>query len=195
MKERKAKKKSEALALTPEKNLQALARKFKPLIEGIDRQIQYENGNLIGWPILDDSQAPEGLEELATADTEEAIALRDQAADLILAAEDSAADDRKWVKRIEQRARWKERLAEKFKFGLKLFMEMKGIREIQGYATRFVLHKNPASVFILDEQRIPEEYMNFKPVPDKEKIKEALLAGKEVPGCTLRADSSHLEIK
>ena len=188
--------KSKALAIIPkdEPTLQVLGKKFQALIDGIDRQIeidQHGEPTLISQEFLE-SETSEALAHLISGDS---IALRDDFASLLKRGESEVEFLRDQGKQRYSAAKHLEHFLEKAKFTLKLFMEMKGIREVQGWAHRFVVQKNPASVFILDEQQIPEEFMSFKPMPDKEKIKEALLAGKVVPGCVLRADSTSLRIK
>lgn len=192
--ERKAKKpkKEKALAIVPreELSLAALAREFGPFIDGIQRQLAVGvDGN--GNPELDAEAAALVKSELEGAVPER----RDRFAGLLLRALSESAFLREQGKQRTEAARYRERFVEKALFGLQLYMQMEGIKEVQGFAYRFKLHKNPASVFILDEQRIPDEFMSYKPTPDKEKIKEALQAGREVPGATLRIESYHVEIK
>lgn len=191
---RKAKKKATALALIPheEPTLQVLAREFDEFIRGVQQQEQ--QGTFVtpaGVPL----EHQEQVSALAKAVISDSIQKRDKLAELLRRMESEEGYLREQGKQRYDAAKHIEHLREKILFCLKLYFEMEGIKEVQGFAYRFKLQKNPASVFILDEQAIPEEYMNFKPTPDKEKIKEALQAGKEVPGCTLRVDSNRLEVK
>ena len=80
---------------------------------------------------------------------------------------------------------------------LQLQMESWGVNKIGGRAHSFLLKKNPPSVEIVDDSLIPDEYRRWPDTipPNKTAIKEALQAGKEVPGAKLAAESKHLEVK
>lgn len=184
---KKKAKPTKSLALIPreEPTLQVLAREFDEFIRGV----QDQEGKL---PV--DEAAP-NMAALAKPILTDSIAKRDKLAELLRRMESEEGYLREQGKQRYDAAKHIEHLREKILFCLKLYFEMEGIKEVQGFAYRFKLAKNPASVFIFDEQAIPEEYMSFTPKPDKEKIKEALQAGKEVPGCVLRVDSNSLHIK
>jgi hypothetical protein len=81
---------------------------------------------------------------------------------------------------------------------LKTCMEIAGVTKIECPHFALSIKKNPESVDIFEEKLIPAEFMKTPepppPSPDKAAIKEALKAGKEVPGAML-AQGKRLEIK
>jgi hypothetical protein len=184
MKDKKAKNPL-AMAKREELSLQALAQRFEGLIRGIQEQQE----------VLAEAGMSDEVAALAEAELEGAIERRDELADLIRRMEHEAGYFRQQAKQRDERARNLEHLAGKIKFALQLYMEMKGIQEVQGFAYRFKLHKNPPSVVIVDEQRLPDEFVEYQPRVDRAKVLEALKAGKEVPGAALREKSYRLEVK
>ena len=99
------------------------------------------------------------------------------------------------AERLAKRGKQMKRLGERMRFGIKLYMEMKGILRAEGQAFAFALRKNPPSCVVVNESDLPGEYMDYKPVPNRQKIKEALQAGEEVPGAILSTGNMRLEIK
>lgn len=106
-------------------------------------------------------------------------------------AEKQMADRRK---AIEKRA---EALVERLKTGL----EIAGVQKLDTPYFALTIKKNPPSVDVWDERQIPAEFMRTPepppppaPVPDKAAIKEAIKAGRDVPGAQL-AQGLRLEIK
>lgn len=109
-------------------------------------------------------------------------------ADAIKAAEKEMAERRK---RIENRAA-------NVKEYLKTCMEIAGVTKIDCPHFALAIKNNPASVDVFEPGLIPAEFMRQPEPPpaspDKTAIKEALKAGKEVPGAML-ASGTRLEIK
>ena len=97
--------------------------------------------------------------------------------------------------RMAKRGKQMKRLGDRMRFGIKLYMEMHGILRAEGQAFAFALRKNPPSCVIVHESEIPGEFMDYKPAPNRQKIKEALQAGEEVPGAILSTGNTRLEIK
>ncbi len=186
----KKKAKTKALALIPkeEPTLQVLAREFDEFIRGVQAQVEIVSNQTLNLQ-------PEQTAALAKPVMTDSIAKRDKLAELLRRMESEETYLREQGKQRYDAAKHIEHIREKILFCLKLYLEMEGLREVQGFAYRFKVQKNPPSVFILDEQQIPEEFLTYKPIPDKEKIKEALQAGKEVPGCVLRVESTRLEVR
>lgn len=188
MAKNKAKKKpeSKSVALVEVANWQRMAKEFESFIKSIEEQFAQADAEQEAAPPPNEALAP----YIAGPPAQ-----RDRVAEFIFMLGQLGGSCRAEAKQREERARHFERLAEKIKFSLKLYMEMNGITEAEGFAHTFKVKKNPPSVLVLEESRIPEEYLESKPTVRKDKIKEALLEGKEVPGATLRADSTRLEIK
>jgi hypothetical protein len=95
---------------------------------------------------------------------------------------------------IEKRA---AALVERLKTGL----EIAGVSKLETPHFALTIKKNPPSVDIWDERQIPAEFMRTPepppppaPVPDKAAIKEAIKAGRDVPGAML-AQGTRLEIR
>jgi len=84
---------------------------------------------------------------------------------------------------------------------LKTGMEIARVQKLETPHFALTIKKNPPSVEVWDERQIPVEYMRTpapppppEPTPDKAAIKEAIKAGKEVPGALL-AQGTRLEIR
>lgn len=117
-----------------------------------------------------------------------AIKNLDATAEAIKAAEKEMATRRK---AIENRANHLREYAKKC-------MDVAGVKKIECQHFAISIKNNPESVSIFEDALIPDEYMR-KPeppqaVPDKVSIKEAIKAGKEVPGAILVQDT-RIDIK
>lgn len=77
-------------------------------------------------------------------------------------------------------------------------MQLAGVQKIEGPYFKLAQRENPPAIIIDEPGLIPAEFMRQPdpppPAPDKTAIKEALKAGKEVPGAHL-ARGVRLEIK
>jgi hypothetical protein len=69
-----------------------------------------------------------------------------------------------------------------------------GIRKVEGLEYSFTVKKNPPHVEILDGEKIPPQFISYKPVIDKAAIKSALEEDKQVPGAKL-VQSTHLDVR
>lgn len=97
-------------------------------------------------------------------------------------------------KAIEKRT---EALRERLKTG----MEIAGVQKLETPHFALTVKKNPPGIEVWDERQVPPEFMRTPEpppppasVPDKAAIKEAIKAGKEVPGAIL-VQGTRLEIK
>jgi len=95
---------------------------------------------------------------------------------------------------IEKRA---AALADRLKVGL----EIAGVSKLDCPHFALTIKKNPPSVEIWDEKQIPAEFMRTpepppppSPSPDKAAIKDAIKAGREIPGAKM-TQATRLEIK
>jgi len=84
---------------------------------------------------------------------------------------------------------------------LKLGLEIAGVSKLECPHFALTIKRNPPSVDVWDEKQIPAEFMRTPEpppppvaVPDKAAIKEAINAGRDVPGAQL-ARGTRLEIK
>jgi hypothetical protein len=104
------------------------------------------------------------------------------------------------IKELQARKKALEGRFENLKSYLYKNMKENKISEISALDMTFSakLKLNPPSVLIEDEAAIPSEYLTVPvmplPAPDKTLIKDAIKAGKEVPGCKL-VQAERVEIK
>jgi hypothetical protein len=102
---------------------------------------------------------------------------------------------KKEEKRLAERRRKFERIGEILTEGMHLQMLDWGVRKVEGQKFSFTVKKNPPSVEIEDESKIPAEYLEYTPRIKRAEIKEALSEGKEVEGAKLITNKTRLEIK
>jgi hypothetical protein len=104
------------------------------------------------------------------------------------------------IKELQARKKALEGRFENLKSYLYKNMKESKITEISALDMTFSakIKLNPPSVLIEDEAAIPSEYLTVPvmplPAPDKTLIKDAIKAGKEVPGCKL-VQAERVEIK
>lgn len=104
------------------------------------------------------------------------------------------------IKELQARKKAMQTRYESLKDYLLFNMKNSGISEIAANDMTFTakIKLNPPSVLIEDESAIPSEYLTVPvmpmPAPDKTLIKDAIKAGKEVPGCKL-VQAERVEIK
>ena len=101
-------------------------------------------------------------------------------------------------KQMTERRKAIENRAESIRDYLKSNMERTGINKIECPWFTIAIKKNPKSVCIDDANVIPNEYKRQPepppPSPDKKAIKDAIEAGKDVPGAHIE-QGTRLEIK
>jgi len=112
--------------------------------------------------------------------------------------EASAAAIKVAEQEMAARRKSQEKRAEHIREYLKTSMEVAGVSKITCPHFALKIRRNPASVDVFEERLIPNEFMRQPEPPppqiDKTAIKEALKAGKEVPGASL-AVGTRLDIK
>jgi hypothetical protein len=112
--------------------------------------------------------------------------------------EASAAAIKEAEAQMAERRKRIEKRAEQVKEYLKTCMEVAGVSKIECPHFSLAIAKNPAGVEVFEPGLVPADFMRQPetppPAPDKAKIKEALKAGQEVPGCLLTA-GTRLAIK
>lgn len=116
-----------------------------------------------------------------------AIRNMEATAEAIKAAEAQMAERRKAI----------ENRAKRIKEYLQSCMEIAGMSKIECAHFALTIKNNPASVEVLDEKQIPQDYMREVPasfVIDKTLIKRAISDGFEVPGAKL-TQGKRLEIR
>ena len=145
------------------------------------------------------------LDDQTIADTIEASGLVDDIQTKAQGVLMVAAESTKYVPLIEmeiQRLKdlkaTRERVAAGLRDYLKSCMESAGIEKIECPLWKVSIQKNPPSVEVFDSTSIPLAYMTDPkppaPAPDKAAIREAIKAGKEIPGARM-TQSTRLAIK
>lgn len=139
---------------------------------------------------FDDSQK----ETLATY-LQGAIEKRDRLGEFIGRMEAEADAIRNEEKRLAERRKGFEKIADSMRDSIHQQMLDWQIKKVEGKLFTFAVQANPASVEITDESQIPGDYIDYKPQVDRNKVKDALKAGQEVPGARLITDKTSLRIK
>jgi hypothetical protein len=98
-------------------------------------------------------------------------------------------------KRLASRRQSFEKFSKVITDSLHTQMKEWGVKRVEGLKFAFAVKKNPPSVEIENEDEIPAEYIDWNPSISKTKIKDAMDAGKTVPGAKLITDKTRLEIK
>jgi hypothetical protein len=91
------------------------------------------------------------------------------------------------IKRLQERKALYERRFDRVKQYVIGVMEFQGLKKIEGQTSTLALRGCPASVDVLDEAAVPEEFKIAKTVVsvDKKALKAALEAGRDVAGADL----------
>lgn len=112
--------------------------------------------------------------------------------------EATAAAIKEAEKQMAERRKSIENRAQHIRDYLQTCMEVAGVTKIECPHFALSIKNNPPSVDVFEPALIPAEYMKTPepppPAPDKTAIKEAIKAGKEVPGAML-VQAKRLEIK
>jgi len=95
------------------------------------------------------------------------------------------------IKEIERSQRDRRNSLEKkiarLKDYLRINFEKTNTEKIESDDIVIAVYKNPVKVNIIDEEKIPEEFFQIKEskLLNKDKIKESLKNGEDIPGCEL----------
>lgn len=102
------------------------------------------------------------------------------------------------AKEMLARAKSKRARADNIREYLKTCMEIAGVSKIECPHFAITIKKNPPSVDVFDLAMVPAEFMRQPEPPppgiDKAAIKEAIKAGRDVPGAQI-ANGTRLEIR
>lgn len=149
--------------------------------------------------VLDDLE----LDEQTIADTLEGLAgdLEVKATNVAMFArnlETTAAQIKEAEGQMAARRKAIEARADGLRRYLLACMQQTGIQKIESPYFRLAVRDNPAAVDVFDAKQLPAEFMRQPepppPAPDKSAIKEALKAGRDVPGARL-TQGQRLEVK
>lgn len=129
-----------------------------------------------------------------------AIALRDKSSDIIgfylnEKADIEAIDTE--IKRLQEMKKRKVNNLERFKEYVKSNMEQLNLQKIETELGKITLAKNPISVEIIDEDKIPEQYKTAEITYkiDKKAIANDYKEGKVIEGVNVHDDNTSLRIK
>ena len=114
----------------------------------------------------------------------------------------------KWVKNIDtwedgidaeiEKLRAKKRsagnLKERLKSYLKVCMETAGVQKVESPAATARIQKNPPSLDITDQDKIPAKFLIVKYDIDKKALLDALKNGEIIAGAEIVTDRTHLRI-
>jgi len=110
-----------------------------------------------------------------------------------------AAARREEKERLERRVSADEHVVDSLKTRLRMFLEAQGIQKVETQRYRIALCQNGgAQPYALDvpAEQLPEQYRRSETTyrPRVEAIRDALVAGQDVPGCRLLPRGRHLRI-
>lgn len=163
-------------------SLYQIASEFRGLV---DRLMDTQDDQLA---IADTIEAEQYPLELKAQQVAYAARNLESLAEQIKAAEKQMADRRKAI----------ENRAMHIREYIKTSMEIAGVEKIECPHFALSIKKNPPSVDVFEPALVPAEYMRQPEPPppaiDKTAIKEAIKAGKEVPGAKM-AQGTRLDIK
>lgn len=78
---------------------------------------------------------------------------------------------------------------------MRRIMDACGIKKAPLPEATVTLRDAAPKVIIADDQSLPEEYVRWKSEPDRVAIKDALMAGKEVPGAALSNGGTTISLR
>jgi hypothetical protein len=156
--------------------------------EGIERLQAFFNSMIEQGQFTPDEQL--ALVEQLQAGVEK----RDELGNCVFWVEGQAAFLREKEKQLAERRRHFEKFAEMLRSSLHQAMLDLGVRRVEGNEFVFAIKKNPPRVEIMNEEKIPPEFFDYRVTIDKEAIKNTIQDGKQVPGAEL-VSGTRLDIR
>lgn len=101
------------------------------------------------------------------------------------------------IARLQRKAKCAAALRERLKAYVKESMERAGVQKVESATVTLRIQKNPPSVDVLDEKKLPGRFVTVVQTikVDKGAVLTALKSGEDVPGAVLVSDKTHLRIK
>jgi hypothetical protein len=101
------------------------------------------------------------------------------------------------IERLQRKKKVAENLRTRLATYVKACMEQADVPKIESPTITLRLQKNPPSVEIVAEDKIPAKFVRIKQVTEinKTEILTALKSGEDVPGTRLITEKTHLRIK
>lgn len=141
--------------------------------------------------LLDDDAIPADVVEQALAGVEDELADKaQQIARMVRNVDAEAKAIRAEELRLSDRRRALENKQTRIKGYLQAQMELCGVQKLGGLL-KVAIQNNPPALDVLDEAKVPDAYkVQPPPVVDRRSILDAIKAGAEVPGCTIKQGRS-----
>ncbi|MFL1672591.1 siphovirus Gp157 family protein [Paenibacillus dendritiformis] len=97
--------------------------------------------------------------------------------------------------RLEKKQKYLQNKYDGLKRWLKDSLELNKIDKVEAGMFKIRLQKNPASVEIIDEKQVPEQYVTKKEISfDKKLLLEEIKSGKTIDGVVMAPQSRHVRI-
>lgn len=97
--------------------------------------------------------------------------------------------------RLEKKQKYLQNKYDGLKRWLKDSLELNKIDKVEAGMFKVRLQKNPASVEIIDEKQVPEQYVTKKEISfDKKLLLEEIKSGKTIDGVAMAPQSRHVRI-
>lgn len=144
-----------------------------------------------------DGEIPAELDSFFSALAEEKERKLDSYVALIRHCQLRASARRDEADRLASRAEVDENIVKRLKARLQFFMELTGEKSIETDRYKITLAKNGGLqpvVVACKPAELPPEFQQADIKPRTEDIRNALLAGNEIPGCSLAPRQSHIRI-
>lgn len=128
---------------------------------------------------------------------EHSLEKRDRVATALRIYDQQAAFCDEEIKRLKERKERAQKGKQRLTEHVMRVMQQLDIERIEGKTSTLCIRRNPPSVVIEDESKIPQEYKFIRQteVVDKDGIRKALKAGVDVPGADLAINGARLEVK
>lgn len=150
--------------------------------------------------LLEAVEAAEGGDETALAVIphylEHSLDKRDRVATALRIYDQQSAFCDEEIARLKDRKERAQKAKKRLESHVLAIMQQLEIERLEGKTSTFCIRRNPPSVVIQDEEKIPAEYKFVKQtvVLDKAGIAKALKAGVEVEGADLMINATRLHV-
>jgi hypothetical protein len=122
------------------------------------------------------------------------LAKRDRLGEFLARLDSEAEAIRAEEKRLAARRARFEKISSCMRYAIYQQMLNSGIKRIEGKLFSFCIRKNPDHVDVTNPDDIPPEFITYEPRIDRQRIKDALENGKQVPGAEL-VRSTRLDVR
>ena len=140
--------------------------------------------------LVEDPEQREAIERDLASAIEAEIRKVDSVAQFLAHCESQQQFAAEEIKRLQERKQFWARKEDRLKGYIQVVMESAGLKKLEGRTNTLSLRACPASVEVLDEAAVPEEYtvVKVESSVDKKAVNAALEDGIEIPGVRLITD-------